>query len=335
MKALSDFINMTRKPWLDALRGLAILLVVYGHCINGMTSYYVFTSPVKMPLFFAITGYVFNVNGGSKKFINQLVKKVVIPWLALGLIPVLFFIPFNGFGYFWNYFLMLLSGQKLWFMPCFIIAEIIHYFIRRYLQLDLSIIIASLFCFAAGIVLSNNCILDYAMFNRALTVQPFFLIGYFFNKYEDVFMKIKWWVIIFAFVIYLLLCFMGMKIYPGEVIDVHNNRYFNVPFCLILIMLGCLILFTSASKMQFKSTIMSIIGQNTLVLYCLHSYSFLILNVCLIMISFEMPVTWYSALIELIWATIICGLLALLINRYLPELVGKKRIDKTQNKYKQ
>ena len=61
----SSIVNVSRKGWVDALRGLAILLVMYGHCVDNMVGYFVFTSPVKMPLFFAITGYVFKLNEGG------------------------------------------------------------------------------------------------------------------------------------------------------------------------------------------------------------------------------------------------------------------------------
>lgn len=320
----NNLINTSRKPWLDALRGLAILMVVYGHCVRGLTNYFVFSSPVKMPLFFAITGYVFVVKEWGP-FFTQLFKKVLVPWFFLGLVPVLFFIPFNGFGYFFNYFLSMLSGKVLWFMPCFVIAEIIHYLLRRFVKKDIVLVLVAFICMFLGLLLSKNSILDYAMFNRALTVQPFFLIGYYFHKYESVFVKMRWWVVAGAFVIYICMCVFGMRFFPDEVIDVHNNRYFNIPFCLLQIILGCLLLFTIASKANFKSKIMSIIGQNTLVIYCWHSYAFLILTVGLSIVGFELQVNWFAALVKMLWATIVCSVLALLLNRFLPEMVGKKR----------
>lgn len=320
----NNLINTSRKPWLDALRGLAILMVVYGHCVRDLTNYFVFTSPFKMPLFFAITGYVFVVKEWGP-FFTQLFKKVIVPWFFLGLVPVLFFIPFNGFGYFFNYLLSMLSGKVLWFMPCFVIAEIIHYLLRRYVNKDILLVLVALLCTILGLMLSKRGILDYAMFNRALTVQPFFLIGYYFHKYESFFITIRWWVIASAFAIYICMCVISMQLFPGEVIDVHNNRYFNIPFCLVQIILGCLLLFTTASKANFKSKTMSIIGQNTLVIYCWHTYAFLILSVGLSVVGFELQINWFTALVKLLWATVVCSVLALLLNRFLPEVVGKKR----------
>lgn len=41
-----------RKNWIDALRGLAMLFVLYGHLVHGWNEYFVFTSAIKIPLFF-------------------------------------------------------------------------------------------------------------------------------------------------------------------------------------------------------------------------------------------------------------------------------------------
>ena len=46
-----------RKLWIDALRALAMLFVIFGHQVGNYIPYYVFTSPIKIPLFFMITGY--------------------------------------------------------------------------------------------------------------------------------------------------------------------------------------------------------------------------------------------------------------------------------------
>ena len=75
-----------RLEWIDVLRALAILLVVYGHRITYLKNdvdgfwfyeaYSVFLNPIKMPLFFALSGYLFRIRQGGdiaffkKTFIN-------------------------------------------------------------------------------------------------------------------------------------------------------------------------------------------------------------------------------------------------------------------------
>ena len=60
-----------RKLWIDSIRAIAIIMVVFGHQIPEETSYFVYTSTVKMPLFFAISGYLFSDRGG---------QTIVISW---------------------------------------------------------------------------------------------------------------------------------------------------------------------------------------------------------------------------------------------------------------
>ena len=321
-----NIINSSRKGWVDALRGLAILLVMYGHCVKNMPAFFVFTSPVKMPLFFAISGYVFSVDGvGWYKFVNQIVRKIIMPWFILGLLPPVLMIPFKGVGNVLDMFLNMLSGKELWFMPCFIIGEIMHYLIRRYGKKILWIIIVSFLCFVLGIVLHRHGWLNYAMFNRALAVQPFFLIGYLFRTYESKLTNLSWCWIRAAFIVYIGLCFLSMVIFPGQTLNVNANRYYNIPYCLLLIFLGCFILFIAGAKADFHSMIMSFIGQNTLVLYIWHILVIAVLVKGLSLLGWTMPVNWWTALICVIWACLICGILAILLNRYLPFVVGKKR----------
>lgn len=62
-----------RKIWIDGLRGLAMVFVLYGHLVNDWSTYYVFTSPIKIPLFFANTGYVYKTREGDfKRFLKNL-----------------------------------------------------------------------------------------------------------------------------------------------------------------------------------------------------------------------------------------------------------------------
>ncbi len=307
------------------MRGLAILLVMYGHCIKDMQEFFVFTSPVKMPLFFAITGYVFKANGGAE-FANQLVRKVVVPWLLLGLLPSVFLIPYKGVNNVFGVFLDMMSGKVLWFFPCFIIGEIIHYVIRRFCSTPVWIVFFSFVCFALGFVLNHNNILDYAMFNRALTVQPFFLIGYLFRIHENRLTSLKWSLIVVASITYLGLCFLSMALFPEKTIDVHLGRYYNIPYCLLLIFLGCFLLFTAGAKANFCSKIMSFIGQNTILLYIWHLPLIFILEKTYEIIGWSLPLSWWAAVIKVIWACLSCGLIAIYINRFIPEMVGKKRL---------
>lgn len=77
----------SRKEWIDGLRALAMLIVMTWHISNGINSQWLFsliTAPIMIPLFFSITGYVFNdCEGNQKLFYTKLFKYLVFPWLCL------------------------------------------------------------------------------------------------------------------------------------------------------------------------------------------------------------------------------------------------------------
>ena len=49
--SMKSILNENRKSWIDFLRGLAMLLVIWGHIAKTERMFYVFTGPFKMPLF--------------------------------------------------------------------------------------------------------------------------------------------------------------------------------------------------------------------------------------------------------------------------------------------
>lgn len=324
---LENVINKNRKGWIDALRGLAIILVIYGHNIQNTPEFYIFTSPIKMPLFFAISGYLFKPNKNWPLFLNSIFKKLVVPWVLLGLFVPIMLIPFQGIDYLYNYILQMLSGKVLWFMPCLIIAEIIYYIILHCSKTDYWIIIISFSCFVLGLLFYSKGILNYAMINRALSVQPFFLIGLFFYKYETKIININWLWFTIITALYIGMCFLSMRIYPEQSLDVHMNRYYNIPFNLFQIIIGCFLLFYVTRQLNVRSNIMSFLGQNTLLLYMWHGIAIVLFVRLLQFAGWNMPNCWWVALLKTIWAIILCCGCSLLINKYIPFIVGKNKVN--------
>ena len=163
------------------------------------------------------------------------------------------------------------------------------------------------------------------MFNRSLSVQFFFLIGYLFHKYENKLVRLPWIVIGSGGGIYLILTFFSLYLFPKASIDVHLCRYYNYPYCFSLIILGLLVLFTAAAKSNFSNKILSLIGQNTLVIYLYHNH---VIGLLVKMISFfkiNVIIFWIGAFVKTVWGIVVCNLLAHYINRFVPEFVGKKR----------
>ena len=74
-------LNKPRKEWIDCLRGLAMIFVVLVHASIGLNHrdwYNVFIGPIMLPLFFAISGYLFSVkNISAIKFYKKLTLTIL------------------------------------------------------------------------------------------------------------------------------------------------------------------------------------------------------------------------------------------------------------------
>ena len=142
--------------WIDVLRGISMLLIVYGHIIihcdklGELTKYIV---SFHVPIFFLISGFVFSVkeNMNYKTYIWKKFKRVMIPYFVFGF---LFLIPFflfgNGIGAMLNreseinilkniYGIfygnghdgLLRQNSSLWFLPCIFITQQIFFFFLK------------------------------------------------------------------------------------------------------------------------------------------------------------------------------------------------------------
>ena len=301
-----------------------MILVVFGHLDSGWTEFYVFTGPYKIPLLFVISAYLFKPRGGSQvDFFKSILKKLVIPWMVLGMFPYT-----NPVGRFCD----LLSGKVLWFMPCLIIAEIIWFYIHKFSKNDISVVSGGFAVSFCGFLISYIYPIRYAMFDTSLIVQAFFVMGFLIRKYEEV-IAIRWKFKTFIYLfVYLFLCGIVLLYFPGENLDVHLNRYFNYPICLSMIIIGCLLFFTIFRSINIKPSWLVFVGQNTLVIYILHGYGFGIYQVLIRMAGLSnmlhMPII---LLIKGAFSCLFCCVIAYFLNQYVPEIVGRNRKTKIHN----
>ena len=311
-------IAVNRKLWLDALRGVAMILVVYGHSIKGWTEFYVFTSPVKMPLFFLISAYLFNPRSGNlPAFFKNIFWKLVLPWVILGMFPYTH--PVDRV-------LNLLSGKAAWFMPCLIIAETLWFYIHKLSRSTAQVVIMALLASGFGFAMHHFHVMRYAMTDTAFVVQAFFVLGLLIKKYEQQ-LSACWmrWLPAVG-VVYILIGGGILMFWPGESLDVHLNKYFNIPVCAMMIVLGCMCVFMLFKVRNLSPRWLVYIGQNTLLIYLLHDYflgAFYRASIYLPVLQ-TLPQPLF-ALLKASFAIAACCALAVVVNKYCPVIVGKKK----------
>ena len=184
-----------RSKYLDLVKGLTILLVVVGHCIQfGSGSEYLgadkyFENIVfkliysfHMPLFAMISGYLYWNSVQKRTFWQTVVgklKTIFVPIVVWGTISFAVTIFENGVpgnvmyllsSYFWT-----ITGT-LWFLwalsYCYVTVAIIHYVLKDQLILYISLIVVFLIT------------PDQLNLGRFKFLFPAFVIGYMWNKYN-------------------------------------------------------------------------------------------------------------------------------------------------------
>ena len=311
-----------RKTWVDMLRGLAIILVIFGHCLSSAleTGYFVFTSPVKMPLFFLIAGYCFNARGGDVlAFSKHIFTRLVVPWLVLGIAPLIVASPLKGVDWLWNGILDVLTGKALWFMPCFIISQVILFLTLKFVRNDIAASAISVALSAFGFLMASNGGGNLFMIKTAFSVSWLMMAGHIFRKYEDSFrgLDIRWTILMAG--VYIGLGVLSMRLYPGKCLDVHTVSYYDLILCLAMIISGNLALFLASPKLEGK--LLPCIGRHTLMIYIWGSYASVLCIYLMKYVGLALP-AYLNAFVVTVFSVAICTLLSIMANRYAPWIVG-------------
>ena len=146
-----------RIVWVDILRGISMLLIVYGHIIihcDKLSSLNEYIMSFHVPIFFMISGFLFSVKKEMKykEFVKKKFQRIMLPYFIFGF---LFLIPFvlfgngigsilnreneinilkNIFGIFYGngHDGLLRQNSSLWFLPCIFVTQQIFYFVEKF-----------------------------------------------------------------------------------------------------------------------------------------------------------------------------------------------------------
>lgn len=129
--------NRNRIAWLDILRGLGIMLMVYGHVCYSEYSYNWINS-FHMAIFFFAAGYVLKKRPAVED-IKHRCRSLLVPYFVFGIFTLLYWYFLERLykpsdETFFHAFIGLLGGQfetitfnvPLWFIPCFFLTMVVY-----------------------------------------------------------------------------------------------------------------------------------------------------------------------------------------------------------------
>lgn len=320
-----------RELWIDILRGFAIFLVILGHSYNSNNWYFLLTGPVKMPLFYLLSGYVAKTALPFCDYVKKSAYRLVFPWLIFSLFPlyVLKCTLLRDFEGLVQYLIAFFTGKKEWFILSFFISQMLFYFIQRVAKGNRIIqLFIGAACFAAGLTVLHSA--DIFCINTALTGVFYMAWGVVLRE-EGNSTKIlgnkKNTAVCGA--IYALLIIVSAVSYPGKSMDFHNVSYYNVAICVVLSAAGISVLIALVKKVQNKKALypIAILGKHTIVVYLINSIAIHRLQNLLGRITVYNK-TFVASIIISVLVAAIGTAVSVICGKYFPWMVGMKRTKK-------
>ena len=303
-----DKTNCNRIRWIDAARGLAMCMIVFGHAIpGGMVKQFFYSFHV--PVFFFLSGLLFR--GGREKsfwdFLKKEFRAVLVPYYLAALISIGIYQLFGKMaqaslhvsakrGSIFLQLLGMLYGNcktgymkwnlPLWFLPCLFAVSLLGWAVDRLLILpsfkkeekQRFLCFLAFIMVGTGIVLTDFCrirLLPLGL-ETGIRMFPFFLLGMIFREEKEKLLEygpgIKTVVLLVTF----LICVYASS--QNRLVLYHKDRYGKEGLFFLGAVSG-IIFVIFLGKLLEGQTWLSYIGQHTLVILLFHKFPILFCQV--------------------------------------------------------
>ena len=277
----------TRNHTIDILRGVTIILIVFGHITRtNWLNQYIWSFHI--PVFFVLSGFLYTPDKFATfgAFIMRKFNGLIMPYFFFGVLTYLYWLfaesrlkgtdlsaleQLLGLFYGSRYKNFLDFNGPLWFIPCLFTMEIVFFFIEKLKRL-LAIFIVCVVLFMFGVISKNLCPwLPFGICAASIGII-FYGVGYLLRPLKQKIEEGKIWVSAHK-----IQTIMGIAIFVGLQVLLTPYSKANLarleignPF--IYIGMACLGIFIYwlVSVLIGKSKLFEWIGKNTLVIFVLH-----------------------------------------------------------------
>jgi fucose 4-O-acetylase-like acetyltransferase len=254
-------------------KGYGILCVILGHISFHGLSIWIYSFHI--PLFFFLSGYLFNENRPFVPFLRKKMKTLLIPYAFFSFLYICFdnefIISLYSLKTICINFVLQQRYTPLWFISSLFVANILFYFLLKIFHNIYFQILISLFfsIFIAACWHDKN----YSMFWNAdisIFVIPYMLIANYANKYDllNVIIQTNKYLFLFICIVSNIVIGGINYIMSGEMIDLFNNTLGYFPLAYLEAIFGIFVVFIISTLK--KSNVVQYIGRNSLVFFALH-----------------------------------------------------------------
>ena len=314
---------MERNHSIDIAKGIAIILMVIGHCYHEQNIVLKLIYAFHMPLFFMVSGALYSKKEkwGGKFSIKKKIRSLLIPYFTFELLFVFFISALTGFNDILPKLISIvtLAGVTVtWFLPCLFIVELIFYSLKYTKRFRLVIVVALFFvglCFpfsGYGIVIS-----------RTFVGLGFY--GFGFVCSDWIIKKQRWYIILLSLAIFVASALLN------DNVSMVDSKYGFIPLYVLSSLAGSLCLVHISVLLDRLKTpvnrFIGFLGMNTLIILCTHMFLIEVIRLC----DYKLLNNWLTSLgiFEgfLMGAfVILCEMPIIFIsNRYLWFLYGKNK----------
>lgn len=323
-----------RIDWIDSLKGLGIILVVWGHMNLPLIPETIIYS-FHMPLFLFISGYLYkNKEIAVKDYVLKKFKSLIIPYLIYAAISLPFGLMLNiidgkGFDMIQIFIdFLFLNGSvgwnsPIWFLIVLFLVEIIYFAIEKSkLNTPIFIIVA----FVGGYLLSETGLKYPLGINIVVWGLVFYFIGNVAreNKFIEILSNTKIKLYASLLVSGSLNLIFGLLL--NNRISIYHNELDNYLYFYIAALSGILFMFLLFSVLP-KSKILTFLGKNTLIILATH-YFFLYGYNMIDKLFFGQTImtnsSYFVSILLTAFVLAVYPLVIYIINSYIP-LLSEKR----------
>ena len=375
MSLVYDMEKSKKIEWINILRGFAIFLIVFGHAIGyskGLTGLSRYLSSFYVPLFFFISGYLFQENKEEKLslYIKRKARRILIPYFVFAILSLIPYYLFAGnisadldtnvdtsnsivsslltIFYGSGHGDLLIQNSPLWFLPCYflvvVIAKVVY---EKTGNCKLkSILLSLLFLVIGGIV--------YYFFNgaypfgleTALVMLYFYFLGHQLKQVSEKLndfhhsmssehsnhTKLKLLIAIIS-----LIFGFAIHLFNGR-ISCMNNDYKNSYIIFILSASFSLIGYCYLFSLLKKCSLLSYLGKHTIPILVAHKMPLVVFQSKLGIISTCLKngnsfLQFSLALLMAICSIALSILAYKIVSKFLPILYGENKHKVNENKH--